>query len=210
MRSSSTCLSQSGGVCTQAASGYSLVSGAAVFAGNNIRQQGANGLIVSANSGYFVWSAMNIAWPFDSNCARQEEPGTCLQCTSSSYSIINGVCVVEKRNCRVYSPYGLCMGCDSGFILWGGECRQGNCNGFDSTTGFCMGCPANFTLSLGLCIARALGNCQLYNGAACSFCASGFYLTSGGLCARMISFCQQANAQTGRCSRCIFGYTIYK
>ena len=73
-----------------------------------------------------------------------------------------------------------------------------------------MGCPANFTLSLGLCISRALGNCQLYNGAACSFCASGFYLTSGGLCARMISFCQQANAQTGRCSRCIFGYTIYK
>lgn len=94
IRSASTCLSQSGGVCTQAASGYSKVSGAAVFAGNNIKQQGANGLIVSANSGYFVWNAMNIAWPFDSNCARQEEPGTCLQCTSSSYSIINGVCVV--------------------------------------------------------------------------------------------------------------------
>ena len=87
VRSSSTCARQAGGICLQAASGYSLIGGSAYFAGNNIARAGANGMIVSANAGYFVWSANNIAWPYDFNCVQQTQPGRCLQCASSQYSL---------------------------------------------------------------------------------------------------------------------------
>lgn len=70
-RSSATCVQQANGVCGQAASGYSLIGGAAYFAGNNIASKSANGLITAAASGYFVWSANNIAWPLDANCVKQ-------------------------------------------------------------------------------------------------------------------------------------------
>ena len=55
----------------QAAQGFVVISGAAYFAGNNINQISANQLIISANNGYFVYSAFNIAWPNDFNCAMQ-------------------------------------------------------------------------------------------------------------------------------------------
>lgn len=119
-RSSSTCARQAGGICLQAASGYSLIGGSAYFAGNNIARAGANGMIVSANSGYFVWSANNIAWPYDFNCVQQTQPGTCLQCASSQYSLSNGKCVLRKNFCIAYSVYGLCMGCQTGYLLFAG------------------------------------------------------------------------------------------
>lgn len=119
-RSSATCARQAGGICLQAANGYTLIGGGAYFAGNNIRQAGANGQIVSAASGYFVWTGNNIAWPYDFNCVMQTQPGRCMQCASSLFAINNGRCVLIKNNCLAYSPYGLCMGCQAGFILWTG------------------------------------------------------------------------------------------
>lgn len=55
----------------QAAQGFVVINGAAYFAGNNINQNSANQLIITAKSGYFVYSAYNIAWPYDFNCAHQ-------------------------------------------------------------------------------------------------------------------------------------------
>lgn len=120
LRSSKSCLQQSGGICTQAASGYVLIGGAAYFSGSNINQISADGRIVSAADGYFVYTAYNIAWPYDANCGQQNEPGVCLKCVSSLFSIINGRCVVKKLNCVAYSPYGICMGCSAGYFLWAG------------------------------------------------------------------------------------------
>ena len=55
----------------QAAAGYVVINGAAYYAGGNIDQISANRLIISANSGYFVYSAFNIAWPYEFNCFHQ-------------------------------------------------------------------------------------------------------------------------------------------
>jgi hypothetical protein len=209
-RTSATCLKQAGGICLQAASGYALIGGSAYFAGNNISQVGANGLIVSASNGYFVWAGNNIAWPYDFNCVQQSQPGKCQQCSSSQFTLSNGKCVLVKSNCLAYSAYGLCMGCQAGFLLWSGECRKSSCNGYDVSTGFCKACLANYLLSLGFCSPKQISYCQLYAGVACLFCQSGYYLTSGGLCAKMISFCLAASAQTGRCSQCVYNYTIYQ
>lgn len=209
-RSSATCARQAGGICLQAANGYTLIGGGAYFSGNNIKQAGANGQIVSAAGGYFVWTGNNIAWPYDFNCVLQTQPGRCMQCASSLFAINNGRCVLIKNNCLAYSPYGLCMGCQAGFILWVGECRRANCNGFDTNSGLCKACVANYTLSLGFCAPRPISNCQLYSGTSCSACQTGFYRTGGGLCARTINFCQTASPQTGRCSQCLYGYTIYQ
>ena len=52
-----------------------MYQGSAIFAGNNAAQVSAQGLVVKANAGYFVWSQQNIAWPLDSNCLSQFIPG---------------------------------------------------------------------------------------------------------------------------------------
>ena len=62
---------------------------------------------------------------------------------------------------------------------------------------------------LGVCIPNAIPNCLMYNGAQCQFCVEGYYLTSTGLCSKMIAFCKTADAHTGRCTTCIDGYTYY-
>ena len=60
-RSSATCLNEQGGTCTNAAQGYILYQGSAIFAGNNVAQfsaqvVGGQRKVIKANAGYFVWS----------------------------------------------------------------------------------------------------------------------------------------------------------
>ena len=64
-------------------------------------------------------------------------------------------------------------------------------------------------MHLGVCIPSSIANCQIYNGAQCQYCLAGYYLTSSGLCSKMIANCRTANPQTGRCITCIDGYTYY-
>lgn len=62
----------------------------------------AEGLVTAAASGYFVWSAKNLAWALDFNCLTQFNPGNCLSC-ASGFAIWNGRCVLQKSNCIAYS-----------------------------------------------------------------------------------------------------------
>lgn len=209
LRSLSTCTQSSGNSCLKAGSGYVIINGSAYYNGNNIGQINSNGTILSAASGYFVWANNNICWPLDFGCTQQNVPGVCLQCTSP-LSLSNGVCVFKKLNCLSYSPYGLCTSCATNYILWAGECRPSNCVVLNSTAGYCITCSANYQMLLGVCIPKNISNCQVYTGSSCLYCAAGYYLTTNGLCAKMIVNCQTTNTQTGRCSACISGYTIYQ
>ena len=118
-RSINTCVSQQGGVCTKAASGFILYQGSAIFAGNHAAQVSAQGLVIKANAGYFVWNQQNIAWPLDFNCLSQFIPGECKSC-DIGYSLWNNKCVFLKTNCIAYSSTGICMGCIQGYLLWAG------------------------------------------------------------------------------------------
>ena len=207
-RSSASCQNQQGGACTVAAQGFIIYQGSAIFAGSNAAQVSAQGLVTKANAGYFVWSQQNIAWPLDANCLSPFVPGPCQTC-AIGYSIWNNKCVLEKKNCVAYSSIGICMGCQQGYLLWAGECQPSNCVTTDSSTGFCLVCQSSFTMHLGVCIPAAIANCQIYNGAQCQYCLAGYYLTSTGLCSKMIDKCRSANPQTGRCVSCIDGYTYY-
>lgn len=210
LRSTSTCSQNSGINCIKPASSYVIINGSACYSRNNIGQIGANGTITSCLSGNFLWTSNNICWPLDFNCIQQTVPGTCLQCSTSALSLINGRCVFQKLNCLTYSPYGLCSSCATNYILWTGECRPSNCVSLNSTNGYCTTCATNYQMLLGVCIQKKILNCQVYSGLPCLYCSAGYYLTNNGLCAKMINFCQAANSQTGRCSVCVSGYTLYQ
>lgn len=209
LRSSSTCIQSSGINCINAAPGYVIINGAAYWNGNNIGQVNSAGLITSAASGYFVWSANNICWPLDFNCKQQAIPGVCLQC-DPLFSLVNGRCVSKKTNCLTYSPYGLCSSCAPNFLLWAGECRPSNCAILNSANGYCTTCNVNYQVVMGICVPRRISNCQVYSGLSCLYCSAGYYLTNTALCAKMIGNCLNTNAQTGRCSACVTGYTLYQ
>lgn len=209
-RSSASCSNSAGGICLQAASGFVVIGGSATYAGNNINQVDANGNIVSAKAGYFIWSANNIAWPYDFNCAQQTQPNICQTCSTGPFTLVNNRCIIQRSNCAAYSPYGLCMACNTGFTLWAGECRINNCSRIDSSTGYCLNCNNGLVLQFGICYVRQLNNCQIYNSAGCLYASIGYYLTNTGLSAKMSNFCQMANTQTGRCSQCIYNYTLYQ
>jgi len=194
----------------QAAQGYVVINGGSYFAGNNINQSSANPMIISVRSGYFLYSGFNIAWPNDFNCAHQFEPKKCLRCSSHHFTLENGVCIIKRPRCIVYSPYGICLGCEQGYMLFAGSCKLSYCTLVDSITNFCSNCQSNFNIQTGICYPKAINNCQIYNRTTCSYCESGYYLTSGNICVKMIDFCQSTNSQTGRCSQCILNYTFFQ
>lgn len=186
-----------------------MVNGAAVASSRFVARSSAEGLVVSAFAGYFVWKEMNVAWPLDVNCISQFTPGICVSC-AAGFSIWNdGRCVFFKSNCVAYSWAGLCMACSDGYILWAGECRRSNCASIDASSKLCLVCSLPFTMSLGVCLPPALPSCQVYQNGSCLYCIQGYYLTASGLCSKMIDNCQSANPQTGRCLSCQTNYTYY-
>jgi hypothetical protein len=72
-RSSASCTTQAGGICSQAAQGFVIIEGSAVYAMNFITQTSTQGKIIAVQSGYFIWQRMGqeLAWPLDSNCQVQ-------------------------------------------------------------------------------------------------------------------------------------------
>ncbi len=142
LRSSSSCQTQSGGICVVAAQGYIIINGSAYHASNRADRFNTQGLLVGARKGYFVWNVNNnnaIAWPLDANCASQRQPATCLTCMTG-FNLFNGRCVLLKTNCVVYTSLGLCLACSQGFFLWAGECRRSNCLSVDSNSNVCALC----------------------------------------------------------------------
>lgn len=210
LRSSASCQSQSGGICLVAAQGFVLINGSAYYAGNNVAQTSSQGLIISANSGYWVWNLNGavIAWPFDFNCISQVQPGVCLTC-AFGFTLLNGKCVLSKSNCITYMPFGLCLACADGYLLWAGECRRANCLSRDGASNFCLLCNYAFALNLGICMPTLISSCQIYSDNSCLYCTTGYYLTASKLCSKMIDNCLTTNPQTGRCTACVANFTYY-
>ena len=153
-----------------------------------------------------MWDKFQIAYPYDSNCVNQQEPGKCLQCiqesefTQSGMRNIDGRCVLVKENCARYSVRGLCEACQTGYLLYYGQCYPNNCLVASSSNEACLTCPFLFNYEAGLCVNKAQSNCLVYDqvinfdptttrSIACRFCNAGFYLKADNTCERMIVNC---------------------
>jgi hypothetical protein len=173
------------------------------------------------DNGYFFYADYKIAWPYDSNCQNQVAPGNCLQCRQQSQFInsgivnLNGKCVKYQANCNSYDSNGICSACQPGYLFYLGQCFINNCQSVSSTDNVCSSCPNNFIYQAGICYNRVQNNCIVYSttssaNASCLYCASAYYLTAINTCQLMISNCLVTNVDTGRCTSCISGYSIYQ
>lgn len=134
---------------------------------------------------------------------------------------IDGRCILVKENCARYSVRGLCEACQTGYLLYYGNCYPNNCLVVSSSNEACLTCPFLFNYEAGLCVNKAQSNCLVYDqvinfnptttrSIACRFCNAGFYLKADNTCERMIVNCEVTDSQTGRCTQCIAGFIIYE
>lgn len=101
-----------------------------------------------------------------------------------------------------------------------GQCFVNNCLTQSLTDNVCATCPSLFTYEAGVCVNKAQANCLYYDqimnfntnirSVNCMSCLDGYYLRTDFTCSQMIVNCESTDSQTGRCTRCINGFTIYE
>lgn len=128
----------------------------------------------------------------------------CSVC-KQGYFASAGTCKMVSPLCNGYDPItGVCIGCKGGYINYGGQCVDPNCQ--TQNADICTLCKPNFVKQPnGLCYFYD-PNCQQANILSCLTCKSGYY-NKYGLCNKLPANCL-AVSNDGSCSRCGEGYQL--
>jgi hypothetical protein len=177
------CQTASNGICLQCYLGFYVNQNTGICGATNPICLTVNGLnaCTSCYSGYTLSNGNCIisggVTNLDPNCA-QFQNGQCISCSSRSYMTPQG-CTLVDPECQVWTAYGICTKCYSGYTVLNGGCilqtqtpvitqticyyRQvlisgvcvqvnGQCQTWSSVTALCTSCYVGYTLQSGACI----------------------------------------------------------
>jgi proprotein convertase subtilisin/kexin type 5 len=171
----------------------------------------ANGNCLSCSAGFTPWGTECVTlaslYPFCSNFGTNS---TCTACIAGTY-LANGVCLVGNPFCLTSNSNGQCLTCYAGDIFSSPLCLvlAANCASTTSS-GTCATCGSGYTLLSGLCVSLASLDpaCSSFTGTTCNGCLSGYYLNSG-ICVQANPACLSYNMNTGACTACYNGLSVW-
>lgn len=126
---------------------------------------------------------------------------SCAVC-QSGYFLSSGACTKVSSLCNGYDPTtGMCLSCKVGYINYGGQCRDPNCQ--TQQGDICAQCKTNFKVQpSGLCYFYDQ-HCLEGTTRNCNTCMQGYYL-NGDICSTLPFGCERVAG--GVCQQCRNNY----